>query len=74
MARGPTATIPVAPRKTLMEWIELDDGDTTSFTPPACSPQAKALHARITCNPDGGKGDAAVRLPPPAGLRLPPLG
>jgi hypothetical protein len=68
------ATIPPVLRKTLLDWIETDDGDTAGFTPPACSPRARALHARIVVDPQGGAGESREPLQPPAGLRLPPLG
>jgi hypothetical protein len=72
---GPTrAPIPAALRKTLLEWIESDDGDTTSFTPPACSPQAQLLHAWFALDPRDGTAEVREPLQPPAGLRLPPLG
>lgn len=74
MARPTNAAIPAAPRKTLQQWIEHDDGDTRTFTPPACSRQAKALHGRIINDPNDGKGDAVIRIAAPAGLALPPLG
>ncbi|MFC3215450.1 hypothetical protein [Novosphingobium panipatense] len=68
------ATIPPALRKTLLDWIETDDGDTAGFTPPACSAQARALHARIVDDKPGGAGEFREPLQPPTGLRLPPLG
>lgn len=74
MPRGSSEAIPPTIRKTLLDWIETDDGDTTSFTYPACKPQAQALHARIVLDPHDGKGDACEPLQPPAGLPLPPLG
>lgn len=63
-------TIPAAPRKTLLEWIE-DDGDTPAFTAPACNAKAQALHARIYLASSDGTFEP---LPPPAGLRIAPLG
>jgi hypothetical protein len=74
MPRRKGAVIPPAPRKTLLEWIELDNGNTTDFIEPACSPQAQAFHMRIFLNPKDGKGEDAQPLQPPPGLRLPPLG
>lgn len=74
MPPPPRAAIPAAPRKTLLEWIELDDGDTTGTTQPACSAEVQELHARILVAVDDGKGGAAERLQPPPGLRLAPLG
>jgi hypothetical protein len=59
---------------TLLQWIEFDDGDTTSFTHPACTSQAQALHARIALEPHDGKSEACQPLQLPTGLRLPPLG
>ncbi len=74
MARSTSTAIPPAVRKSLAEWIEHDDGNTTDFTPPACSRQAQALHARILIVDSDGRGKAPRPLPPPPGLRLPPLG
>ena len=74
MPLGASAAIAPTIRKTLLQWIETDDGDTPSFTRPACTPQAQALHARIGIDPRDGKGDACEPLQPPAGLLLPPLG
>lgn len=74
MARRTDAAIPPAPRKTLMEWIESDNGDTTGFTRPACSRQATALHARIAQDPGVGNTEDLEPLAPPSGLRLAPLG
>lgn len=68
------AAVPVAPRKTLLEWIELDDGDTTSFTQPACSNKVQAIHARILLAAGARGGGSAEPLEPPPGLRLAPLG
>lgn len=68
------AAIPATPRMTLLEWIELDDGDTTSFTRPASSIQAQALHARIVLDPNDGTNARSEPLQAPSGLRLPPLG
>ena len=73
MARARAAAIPPTPRKTLLEWIESDDGDT-NLTHPVCSTQVQALHARILHDPRGHAGDAAVPLEPPPGLRLAPIG
>jgi len=72
--RRPGTAIPPALRKTLLDWIETDGGDTTGFTPPACSPQARTLHARIVIDPQGGLHEVREPLQGPAGLRLPPLG
>jgi hypothetical protein len=68
------ADIPAAPCKTLLAWIDHDDGDTTSHPQPACSKQAQALHASILFDAAIGNGPATERLPPPSGLRLAPLG
>ena len=73
MVRGAPPPIPSAPRKTLLQWIEHDDGDTTGSTTPRCSFQAQALHQRIVPDPEE-RGIAAEALDPPAGLRLAPLG
>lgn len=69
---GADAAIPAAPRKTLLEWIDHDDGDTPGTTQPACSDKARALHAQIALAPDA-RG-ATERVQPPSGLRLAPLG
>ncbi|MGI8365982.1 hypothetical protein [Sphingomonas paucimobilis] len=74
MPRSQSAAIPSAPRKTLLEWIEHDDGNTTGFPQPPCSAQAQALHARILFDPANHKAEAPEPLQPPAGLRLAPLG
>lgn len=64
------AAIPPAARKTLLEWIEHDDGNETSPSLPQCSQQASALHAQILVAQEG-RGDP---IQPPAGLHLSPLG
>ena len=74
MPRSQSAAIPAAPRKTLLEWIEHDDGNTTGFPQPPCSAQAQALHARTLFDPATPKAEAPEPLQPPAGLRLAPLG
>ena len=74
MPRRKAAPIPPAPRKTLLEWIEPDNGNTTSSPMPACDKQAQALHARIFLDPKAGGGETPEPLPPPSRLRLPPLG
>lgn len=68
------AAIPASPRKTLLEWIEFNDGDPISFILPARSDRVAALHARIAFEPGGRNEDVAQRSPAPAGLPLPPLG
>lgn len=73
MPRRKSAGIPAAPRKTLLEWIELDDGDTTSSAPPACSAKTQELHARVFAT-NAGDDESFERLQPPPGLRLAPLG
>ena len=73
MARRNSAAIPAAPRKTLLEWIEHDDGNTTGFSQPPCSAQMQALHARILLGPID-KSETGERLQPPSGLQLAPLG
>ena len=47
MPPAQSAAIPAAPRKTLLEWIEHDDGNTTGFPQPPCSAQAQALSAGV---------------------------
>ncbi|MGD9811749.1 MAG: hypothetical protein AB7U35_10520 [Sphingobium sp.] len=74
MPRCKHTAIPPAPRKTLLEWIEHDDGNTTGITPPACSNRDKALHARILLDPRDSKNEAREPIPPPSSLRLAPLG
>lgn len=74
MARRAGTAIPPAPRKTLRQWIEADDGDTTSFASPACSARAQALHAQIASGPNTHPGEFGEPLHPPCALRLPPLG
>lgn len=66
------AAVPAAERKTLMEWIEQDDGDTPAHTKPACDSRTATLHGKIAfaARTTGG----GEPLPCPAGLRLPPLG
>lgn len=74
MPPAPRAAIPPALRKTLREWIDLDDGDTASTTQPACSVEVQALHSRIVpATVDDGHGQPEPLQPPP-GLRLAPLG
>ncbi len=75
MPRRPPAAIPAAPRKTLLEWIAGDDGDTTGLARPACSAQAETLYPAIVAGAQGGAGGGAREpLHAPAGLRLAPLG
>jgi hypothetical protein len=74
MPRNISAAIPAAPRMPLLNWIELDDGDATSFTRPACDGDDQTLHARIIFDPNVDKGEAFEALQPSSGLRLPPLG
>lgn len=69
MARPSRPVIPPAPRKTLIEWIEQDDGDTPIAAHPVCSPREQNMHARI-CTP-ATRGEP---LQPPPGLALAPLG
>jgi len=69
MPSGTKAAIPAAPRKTLLEWIDEDDGDTTGGPPP-CGAKDQALHARILTT----EGTESEPLQPPPGLRLAPLG
>lgn len=73
MAKADRAPVPAAPRKTLLEWIDHDDGDTTGTTQPACSAAVQSLHAAI-CAPVEHDREHAEPLQPPAGLRLAPLG
>ena len=73
MPASPRAAIPAAPRKSLLEWIDIDDGDTTS-TQPACSAALAALHAQIILPADDSGRGRAEPLRPPSGLHLAPLG
>lgn len=65
------SAVPPPPRKTLLEWIETDDGDTPGDTRPTCSDAQRVLHAAIAVAPEGGQRE---HLTPPAGLALAPLG
>lgn len=73
MARRKRAPATIAPRKTLLEWIDLENGDTTNILAPSCSPQVQALHAKILVAGDR-QGQSAEPLQPPPGLWLAPLG
>lgn len=64
------AAIPAAPRKTLLEWIEHDDGHTTRSTAPVCDNGLRKLHAQIFVATDATQDAIA----PPPGLHLAPLG
>lgn len=59
------------PRKTLLEWIESDHGDTPGTTLPARSAPLRALHDRLAAAPEEREPEP---LTPPPGLRLAPLG
>lgn len=74
MLRSKSAPVPAAPRMTLLQWIEFDDGDTTSSTPPSCTREDSALHARLLLNTQSGTDDGPEPLPPPPALCLAPLG
>ncbi|OUC54832.1 hypothetical protein CA262_08180 [Sphingobium sp. GW456-12-10-14-TSB1] len=74
MSRDRRAAIPAAPRKTLLQWIEFDDGDTNDFTPPACDARIQALHARMLLGPESRTDEGREPLEPPPWLHLPPLG
>jgi hypothetical protein len=64
------AAIPPVLRKTLLEWIESDDGNTPTLAQPAVSPKLAALHAHLFVAPD----DIREPIAPPPGLPLAPLG
>lgn len=68
------AAIPPAPRKTLLEWIDLDDGHTTGTTQPTCSAELRALHASILITSSYETRGQPEPIEPPPGLRLAPLG
>lgn len=72
MAAHKGAAIPPAARKTLIEWIEQDDGDTPASTQPACSAKLQSLHANLVPPPERGR--VGERLQPPPGFNLAPLG
>lgn len=74
MSNRQQAAVPAAPRKTLLEWIEHDDGDTPAYGMPICSTALQALHAGIAIAPAGQGGNAFEPLSPPPGLALAPLG
>ncbi len=73
MASARRGAIAPATRKTLLEWIEIDDGHTTGTTHPVCSAAVQTLHAQILLPAGGGRGFVEPLEPPP-GLRLAPLG
>lgn len=72
MATADHAAIPAAPRKTLLEWIDHDDGDTTGTSQPATSADIQTLHASVLAALD--RSDRREPLQPPPGLHLAPLG
>lgn len=74
MPRSKSAAIPAAPRKTLLDWIETNDGDQPGLNRPACSRQAQALHARLNLDAQEDSEASLGPLQPPAGLHLAPLG
>lgn len=74
MQRRKGAAIPAAPRKTLLEWIENDDGNTTGPPQPSCSKQAQAIHVQIILDPGSQRDETVEPIQSPASLRLPPLG
>lgn len=74
MARRKSAAPPAVSRKSLLEWIDHDDGDTTGFTQPECSEKDQSLHARVV-GANHGRGAAQFEpIQPPPGLYLAPLG
>lgn len=74
MADSKHAAIPAAPRKTLLQWIGSDDGDTTDFSPPACNTNIQVLHARMLAGPEKTSEGRPEPLEPPPSFGLPPLG
>jgi hypothetical protein len=74
MARRKRAAATIAPRKSLLEWIYLDDGDNSKILAPTCSGDVQTLHARIVAAADDRKEQRGEPLQPPPGLGLAPLG
>lgn len=74
MARAPRAAIPASSRKTLLNWIDHDDGDTPGTTQPVCSPDVQALHAKVLLSPVDNRRGRLEPLQPPPGFHLAPLG
>ena len=74
MARASRAAIPASSRKTLLNWIDHDDGDTPGTTQPVCSPNVQALHAQVLLSPGSDRHGRGEPLQPPSGFHLAPLG
>lgn len=72
MASPVRAAIPSPPRKTLLNWIDHDEGSTPGTTKPVCSADLQALHAQVLLSP--GDNRRIEPLQPPPGLHLAPLG
>jgi len=68
------AAVPPARRRTLIEWIEHDNGNSADISHPACSSQVQMLHTRIFLDPQDNRNEAQEPLQLPPDLRLPPLG
>lgn len=64
------APLPPPQRKTLLEWIDQDDGHPPETAARKQSDASQALHARIVLI----TREQAEPIPPPSGLRLAPLG
>lgn len=68
------ARIPPAPRKTILDWIETDDGNAPRTIQPDCSAEVQALHARVLAAAGESRRERSEPLQPPPGFNLAPLG
>lgn len=74
MAAQAITAVPTPSRKTLLEWIDTDEGDEISFAQISGSvhwTRQQRFHAEFAFAPDDGAGEP---LAPPPGLALAPLG
>lgn len=69
MAANASPAVPAPSRKTLLEWIESDDGNEPDIT--QASNQQLRFHAALVFAP---REDQREPLTPPPGLALAPLG
>ena len=69
-----SAAVPPASRKTLLEWIDHDDGDTSGTAQPTCSREAQDLHAKVYAALGLEARGGFEPLQPPPGLHLAPIG